>query len=292
MYVMLNLLVLRKFERKHGLALYEFLADYLNLGGIRCDIESFRKLMGVGPLQYPSFTMLRKRILDKAVGEINEKSDLEVSYELEHTGRKITAVYFTMKRKELPKDPDEAISEIRTKLLSYGLKHSTIDTLLENHDESYLWVNIAVVEEKYKKGKVKNVAGYLMKAFADNYSQQAEDQKQLAAKSIETSKPDLFETEARKRKEFEGQRRVAVEEFLSKQDDLKIERLQTSFEAKQSENVWYQSLKASKQFDHPMIQNIYYRYIATTQLAEKWRSYEDFKALSQVEVSGAINANL
>jgi len=92
--------MLRGFTSKHSLALYEFLADYLNLASFRCESDDFRRLMGIEEGQYPSFTMLRKRVLDVAVNEINDKSDILVSYDLERSGRKITAVVFKMERKK------------------------------------------------------------------------------------------------------------------------------------------------------------------------------------------------
>jgi plasmid replication initiation protein len=171
-YVKLNLLMLRGFNSKHSLALYEFLADYLNLKSYRCRTEDFRSLMGIEAGQYEYFTMLRKRVLDVAVKEINEKSDVVVSYDVEREGRKYVAIVFKMSRQKDTLDEHNAEYEIREKLKSFGLNNNVIETLLENHDESYLWVNIAVVEEQYAKGKVKNVAGYLLQAFANDYSQQ------------------------------------------------------------------------------------------------------------------------
>ena len=43
----------------------------------------FRRLMGIQPHQYKSYTMIRKRVLDVAVEEINSKTDIEVTYETE-----------------------------------------------------------------------------------------------------------------------------------------------------------------------------------------------------------------
>jgi len=39
--------------------------------------------MGIKEGQYSIFTMLKKRVLDKAVDEINNKTDLQVEYEVE-----------------------------------------------------------------------------------------------------------------------------------------------------------------------------------------------------------------
>lgn len=39
--------------------------------------------MGIKDGQYKIFTMLKKRVVDKAIEEINEKTDIEVSIDLE-----------------------------------------------------------------------------------------------------------------------------------------------------------------------------------------------------------------
>ena len=150
-YVKLNLLVLRGLESKHSIALYEILKDYLNLGRLRLSTDAFRDLMGVQPGQYQYFTMLRKRVLDKSIHEINEKTDIKVSYELEREGRKFTAINFKMSSKEKDAFQFETKQEVLDKLLSLGLKKETASKLLKKHDEQYLWANISIVEEQAKK---------------------------------------------------------------------------------------------------------------------------------------------
>ena len=44
--------------------------------------------------------MLKKRVLQKAVDEINEKTDIVVSYNLENEGRKVVAINLFVEAKE------------------------------------------------------------------------------------------------------------------------------------------------------------------------------------------------
>ena len=89
MFFRLNLLLQRGFKSKYGIALYELLLDYKGIKKIYIEIDKFRKLMGIQPEQYSIFAMLKKKVIDKAIEEINEKSDLNVSYEVERSGRKV-----------------------------------------------------------------------------------------------------------------------------------------------------------------------------------------------------------
>ncbi|MEL6944697.1 MAG: replication initiation protein [Bacteroidota bacterium] len=96
MYVKLDLFILRGLRSKYSSALYEALKDYQNLNSIRVEIEVLRKLMGVKEGQYVVFTMFKKRVLDRAVEEINEKTDVTIQYKLERIGRKVVAVIFSV----------------------------------------------------------------------------------------------------------------------------------------------------------------------------------------------------
>ncbi len=63
-------------------------------------MRDFKKLMGIGATQYTNATMLRKRVLDNAVQEINEKTDIVATYELIKYGRNETTIAFKMQPKD------------------------------------------------------------------------------------------------------------------------------------------------------------------------------------------------
>lgn len=151
MYVKLNMFIRRGLNSKHSLALYEMLKDYQNIGRIRVDIEAFRKLLGIEPDQYKIFTMLKKRIIDTAVDEINEKTDLKVVYDLENEGRKITAIVFRVSGLTKLETNQKANDEILHKLNSMGIRDSVAKELIEKHDEDYILANIRVVEEELQE---------------------------------------------------------------------------------------------------------------------------------------------
>lgn len=79
--------------------------------------------------------MLRKRVLEVAVNEINEKTIMNVSFDLERVGKRIEAINFTMKQKEEVLDQRDPTTAIREKLKSFGLSEAKITSLLEQRDE-------------------------------------------------------------------------------------------------------------------------------------------------------------
>ena len=60
--------------------------------------------MGLDDGEYKAMNDFKKRVLDLAVNEINEKTDLTVSYTQEKRGRTITGFKFTVRTKDKPKD--------------------------------------------------------------------------------------------------------------------------------------------------------------------------------------------
>jgi len=99
-FVKLDLLIIRGLESKHSVALYELLKDYINIGKLRCDLKDFKRLMGIKAAQYSNVTMLKKRVLDSAISEINDKTDIVASYELYKYNRTGTEICFKMQPKD------------------------------------------------------------------------------------------------------------------------------------------------------------------------------------------------
>lgn len=66
-------------------------------------LETFREQLGVGVNEYKAMSDFKKRVLNVAVDEINEKSDLKVNWEQEKAGRKIIGFKFKVLEKPKPK---------------------------------------------------------------------------------------------------------------------------------------------------------------------------------------------
>lgn len=67
------------------------------------DLEIFRGQLGLGVADYKKMNDFKKRVLDLAVNEINDKTDLKVKYENVKQGRKIIGFKFTVHEKPKPK---------------------------------------------------------------------------------------------------------------------------------------------------------------------------------------------
>ena len=72
-------------------------------------LEKFRDQLGVGIEEYKAMNDFKKRVLLVAIDEINEKSDIKISYEQVKKGRKIIGFTFTVHEK--PKAKADVVSK-------------------------------------------------------------------------------------------------------------------------------------------------------------------------------------
>ncbi|MCA9507903.1 MAG: replication initiation protein [Myxococcales bacterium] len=94
-YSRINLSMVRKFDCKYSLFLYELCCDYKNIGQTpHLKLGTFRQYMGVQDECYQDFSLLNYYVIKKAIEEVNEKSDLFVNPVYQTDGRKITEIKF------------------------------------------------------------------------------------------------------------------------------------------------------------------------------------------------------
>ena len=68
------------------------------------ELEKFRDQLGVEASEYKAMCDFKKRVLQVAIDEINEKSDIKISYEQVKKGRSIAGFKFKVLVKDKPKD--------------------------------------------------------------------------------------------------------------------------------------------------------------------------------------------
>lgn len=88
----------------YSVRLYELLKQWLEAKKASFELELMRGQLGLGVNDYVRMSDFKKRVLDLAVNEINEKTDLKVSYENVKKGRKIVGFNFKILEKPKPKE--------------------------------------------------------------------------------------------------------------------------------------------------------------------------------------------
>lgn len=95
----------------YSVRLYELLKQWLEAKKATLELELMRGQLGLGVNEYVRMSDFKKRVLDLAVNEINEKTDLKVSYTNVKQGRKIVGFNFKILEKPKPKKEKEDIKK-------------------------------------------------------------------------------------------------------------------------------------------------------------------------------------
>ncbi|MFB6350058.1 RepB family plasmid replication initiator protein [Moraxella sp. ZJ142] len=84
-------------EGIYAIRLYETLAKYKNFGKFFISTEELRRRMGLQDFEYPRMFDFKKRVLDFALNQVNEFTDLAAQYTDKKSGRAIEGFWFTVK---------------------------------------------------------------------------------------------------------------------------------------------------------------------------------------------------
>lgn len=95
-----------EFKSTYTHRIYQLMMQWKSTGCVKISIDDLRFMLMLG-LKYPLFADFKKRVIDVAIGEINEKSPYNVKCEFIKKGRKFVAVEFTFKLKEKAKKTKE-----------------------------------------------------------------------------------------------------------------------------------------------------------------------------------------
>ena len=86
-------------KNRYAIRLYESLIQYRGTGKLNISLTDLRLRLGVVDDEYYQMSMFKKRVLDLAVSQINEHTDITVKYEQVKTGRTIVSFKFSFKQK-------------------------------------------------------------------------------------------------------------------------------------------------------------------------------------------------
>ncbi|MEX6455993.1 replication initiation protein RepM [Moraxella osloensis] len=88
----------------YAIRLYEMIIQWRATGKTQqIPIDELRYKLGIEPDQYKQMVNFKKKVLDFAINQINEHTDIKASYEQHKEGRSITGFTFTFKEKPKPK---------------------------------------------------------------------------------------------------------------------------------------------------------------------------------------------
>lgn len=81
---------------------YEFICQYRSIGKREISIADLRFMLNIGD-KYPLFYDFKKRVIEPAIKEINEKTPMQISYEQKKKGKTVVSILLKFKEKSQEK---------------------------------------------------------------------------------------------------------------------------------------------------------------------------------------------
>lgn len=96
-YELGNALIL---SSKHSIALYQLLKSYAYLDDVSFTIEEIREHLQIDKNKYPLYNDFKRYVIDKAIKEINEYTDIIIEYKARRSGRTTKYIDFFITTKQ------------------------------------------------------------------------------------------------------------------------------------------------------------------------------------------------
>lgn len=183
MFGKIDLVIQSRFRSSYGLALYENCIRYRSLPHTKWfDMALFKKLMGVPSGKYDIFRDFKRRVLDKAINEVNTYSDLIIAAEYIKEGRKVVRVRFILKERakkrrlgnygkaklQITSTTNELVSKLTT---IFQLTEEQATNLLTEYDAEFIQEKMTLIEQSkpFQTNRIQNIAAYFISAVKNNY---------------------------------------------------------------------------------------------------------------------------
>lgn len=249
-YGRINMRVQARFKSTYGLALYENCIRYQGIGQTQMfDLGTFRLLMGIEKEEYPVFRDLKRRVIDKAVNEINSYSPIFVKVKFKKQGRVVTALQFLIEQQlkalEIVENKNfESLPQTLGLRLQkdFGFSKTKAEEVIKIYGEDYILNKITLIESSisFQAGKIINLTRYLEHALKKDYQlpkssmERMHDIKKALEQDLKEKKIKAQFLERYKR--FQAQKILELFNTRNNNEKIKIER---EFEKYIHNNVYY-----------------------------------------------------
>jgi hypothetical protein len=188
----LNLCITAAFTQTYSRAIYDYVLPHVHDGLTDwLDLDVMRSWPGKLGTSASEFKHFRQKYLEPAVKQINELSDLDLTYETRAdsgTSKKINRIRFRVKRKDtvaalLTRQP-ESHDLLLTLRNEFGLDNKQFDAIAQHRldwTDERIQQAIEYTRFRLNQGKVtKSPAGYLMQALSHNWRVSDAERKMVA----------------------------------------------------------------------------------------------------------------
>lgn len=94
-YTVYHMQDVARMTSRYAIRIYELLVQWRRRGNREVEVAWLRRALGIGDNRYSNFKDFRRRVIEPAVQQINDRSPLYVEWKPRKTGRKVTHIEFT-----------------------------------------------------------------------------------------------------------------------------------------------------------------------------------------------------
>ena len=166
----------------YAIRIYELLKKQEVLGQRTFFLEDLRNKLGLSPETLQTFKNFRVRVLKTAQEEINEKTDIEISYTYQKTGRKVTAIIFSIQSKNAYREQnkqlyldhknDEDKNNLINEIVKLGYTEQQARELISKDESKHIQEAVLAVKEQMEKGNAQNPKAMLQAAIKGKWTDQ------------------------------------------------------------------------------------------------------------------------
>ncbi len=167
-----------KLKRSYSIRLYELLKQWQKLKVKKIELLELKRILGIED-KYAVYANLKNKILKPSQEEINSKTDIAFTYTEIKKGRKVVMLSFEIYENRNPKHPSLPSPPKTEKIQNPELYQKLIDyfciypgdalEICTQYSESRIQANLKYVEQQYKRGSIKKIGPYTLKAIKDDY---------------------------------------------------------------------------------------------------------------------------
>lgn len=163
-------------KSKYSIRLYELLIAWREVGKVpQIELSDFREKLGIDADEYVRMSDFKVRVLEPSIKQINEHTDIIVTYEQHKKGRTITGFSFRFKQKQQAKkietnrDPDTAdlftkMTDAQRHMFSHKLSEMPEMSKYSQGTESYQQFAVRIAEMLLQPDKFRELYPLLEKA--------------------------------------------------------------------------------------------------------------------------------
>jgi plasmid replication initiation protein len=210
---------LYRLQNAQAIKLFPFFVSWRNRGLVESELETFKKKFGYDTEGYSRFSNLQKYVIDPAINEINDKTDLTISYKLlgdnlQGIRPRVTGIQFFIKEnkvKGLPSESPEnkktaSTVENKTILVEndaetmdsqkyyeqvadfWGVEENVFMKTVVGKSEIDIQKAIEYTKEQVRSGKANRPAGVFIDALKNGYESAVALKQKMIAKAQEQQK--------------------------------------------------------------------------------------------------------